>query len=95
MPFSTSSLLRAFCLSATLASPLAAIAAPKTAAANAALVAAVQAVSPDPLGGRLGLAATSTRNSDTRSDRTVRAEQTAMIEADRKAYSAWKASRKS
>ncbi len=91
----TSPFFRSFVLSALLASPLTALAAPAPAPANTALVAALQAVSPDPLGGRLGLVAASARQLETRTERTSRAEQTAMIEADRKAYSAWKNTRKS
>ncbi len=82
-------------LGALLASPLTTLAAPKPAASNSALVAALQAVSPDPLGGRLGLVAASARLGEVRTERTSRAELTASNEADRKAYSAWKGTRKS
>ena len=84
-------------LAALLVSPLAALAAPKPAApaANAALVAALQAVSPDPLGGRLGLVAATARNLENRTPPAGRTEQTAMVEADRQAYAAWKNTRKS
>lgn len=95
MTFPNSPITRSVVLTVLLASPLTALASPKPAAPNAALVAALQAVSPDPLGGRLGLVAATARTPDNRPERGSRAEQTAMIEADRKAYSAWKNTRKS
>jgi hypothetical protein len=90
-------ILRLAPLAALLGSPFVALAAPKPAApaANAALVAALQAVSPDPLGGRLGLVAATARTLDNRTAPAMRSEQTAMIEADRQAYAAWKNTRKS
>ncbi len=92
-PFTSAT--RLFVLGALLAAPLSATAAPKPATANAALVAALPAVSPDPLGGRLGLVAASTRLGESRAGQSARSESTAMIQADLKAYSAWKNTRKS
>jgi hypothetical protein len=66
-------------------------AAPKTDARAAALVAALQAVSPDPLGGRLGLAASS-------AGLPALAKQNAKSQAaqlDQRAYATWKAATKS
>ncbi len=77
----------------------------KADARNAALVAALQAVSPDPLGGRLGLAATGTRSdvspatlsstaNATSANRGFTAQSSrAMI--DQRAYFIWKSSLKS
>ncbi len=65
-------------------------AAPKADARSAALVAALQAVSPDPLGGRLGLTVASARAAEQAQDnRTVLG-----TDADRRAYAAWKGSKK-
>jgi hypothetical protein len=78
-----------------------AVAAPKKADERAAaLVAALQAVSPDPLGGRLGLAATTARpagnvsSSAPTATRGLTAEN-ARAELDRRAYLVWKSSQKS
>lgn len=59
---------------------------------NAALVAALQAVSPDPLGGRLGLAATATQAA---SSGTTVSVQGRANKSDQVAYAQWKAERKS
>lgn len=78
-----------------------AMAAPKKADERAAaLVAALQAVSPDPLGGRLGLAATTARPTGNvsatagNSPRGLTAEN-ARAEQDRRAYASWKNAQKS
>jgi hypothetical protein len=63
-------------------------AAPKTDARAAALVAALQAVSPDPLGGRLGLAASS-------AGRPAMTKQNVKNQTDQLAYASWKAATKS
>lgn len=70
-------------------------AAPKADARATALVAALQAVSPDPLGGRLGLAATAVRpaaplKTSSNAQLTVQTS-----ESDRRAYLAWKNAQKS
>ncbi len=78
-----------------------AVAAPKKSDERAAaLVAALQAVSPDPLGGRLGLTATSARPAgsvstmDKNSPRGMTADN-ARAEQDRRAYISWKNDQKS
>ena len=66
-------------------------AAPKADARAAALIAALHAVSPDPLGGRLGLAASS-------AGLPAMAKQTTKSQAaqlDQRAYATWKAATKS
>jgi len=68
-------------------------ASPKADARAAALVAALQAVSPDPLGGRLGLAASAV-------GQPTLAKQngqnlTAQSDRDQRAYALWKSSTKS
>ncbi len=72
-------------------------AAPKTDARANALVAALQVVSPDPLGGRLGLAISSDRDAGVTP--TTASGSLAMksprAEADKRAYSIWKNSQKS
>ncbi len=71
-------------------------AAPKADARTAALVAALQAVSPDPLGGRLGLAASAagqpTLASQSDQNLTAQSERSRL---DQRAYAAWKSSTKS
>jgi hypothetical protein len=66
-------------------------AAPKADARAAELVAALQAVSPDPLGGRLGLAVTPSNAADKSAAKT----QTTQMTADQRAYASWKAATKS
>lgn len=68
----------------------------KDAAKTAALVAALQAVSPDPLGGRLGLAATSPRSETTVSSPATPANKgVTRFDLDQRAYVIWKSSQKS
>ena len=70
---------------------------------TAALVAALQAVSPDPLGGRLGLAATAARLTPAPASPTLPAataprtltEQATPLDRDQRAYLAWKSTQKS
>lgn len=67
---------------------------------NAALVAALQAVSPDPLCGRLGLAATAARPADTVAPTASTSPRRVTFlnsnaERDRRAYLIWKSSQKS
>lgn len=75
-----------------------ALAASKKADAGAgSLVSALQAVSPDPLGGRLGLAIAAARNTEpalapAAGNRTV---QTSGISSDLRAYLQWKKTQKS
>jgi hypothetical protein len=71
-------------------------AAPKADARAAALVAALQAVSPDPLGGRLGLAASATGQPTLakQSGQNLTA-QSARAQLDQRAYAIWKSSTKS
>ncbi len=71
-------------------------AAPKADARAAALVAALQAVSPDPLGGRLGLAASAAEQPTlaTHSGKNLTA-QSARAQLDQRAYAIWKNSTKS
>lgn len=67
-------------------------AAPKTDARAAALVAALQAVSPDPLGGRLGLVASAAGQATLgKQDAKNKVGQT----VDQRAYATWKAATKS
>jgi hypothetical protein len=87
-------LLSALCLVAASRPALAA--APK-AGANS-LVAALQAVSPDPLGGRLGLAAATARAAAlpaAMEARSVAAQSSSRAEHDRRAYLLWKSTQKS
>lgn len=64
-------------------------AAPKADVRSTALVAALQAVSPDPLGGNLGLTvANALANERAPSNSAAIAKST--IDTDRQAYSAWK-----
>ena len=72
-------------------------ASPKTDARATALVAALQAVSPDPLGGRLGLAA-APEQAAMPTSRTVTssvAKGDARTDGDHRAYLAWKSAQKS
>ena len=69
---------------------------------TAALVAALQAVSPDPLGGRLGLAASGARPnpapataSPTAAASGGRTAEAAPFDRDHRAYVLWKSARKS
>lgn len=69
---------------------------------TAALVAALQAVSPDPLGGRLGLAASAARPNTTPATAAQTAAagrgltaQAAPLDRDHRAYVIWKSSQKS
>ncbi len=67
-------------------------------ARSAALVAALQAVSPDPLGGRLGLAASGARTEAAPSANTAKRDLTAQSSRaiyDQRAYLIWKSSQKS
>jgi hypothetical protein len=69
----------------------------KAEARNADLVAALQAVSPDPLGGRLGLAAVTAQASTlpaAKGDRNV-VSQTRIGSSDQRAYALWKGGNKS
>jgi len=72
-------------------------AAPKADVRTAALVAALQAVSPDPLGGRLGLEASaiSAPALPKSSDRRDYVAQSSTAESDRQSYLIWKNSQKS
>ena len=64
-------------------------AAPKAEARSAAIVAALQAVSPDALGGQLGLTVATVRANERAPSRRAAAIQTAN-DTDRRAYAAWK-----
>ncbi|MSU49161.1 MAG: hypothetical protein EXS37_08780 [Opitutus sp.] len=88
MKRSTALLVTALSLSGFIQPAFAA--APTTPARTAALVAAVEAVSPDPLGGRLGLAIASARTA-TQSP----AAKNALTAQVSDAYAAWKNARKS
>ncbi len=66
-------------------------AAPKADARATALVAALQAVSPDPLGGRLGLAV----SPSTATEKPATKAQVTQMTADQRAYASWKAATKS
>lgn len=73
------------------------LAAPKkTDERNSALVAALQAVSPDPLGGRLGLSATAALTPNTSTGATVGKRENPMrlpnAAYDQRAYVIWKSS---
>ena len=71
-------------------------AAPKTDARANALVAALQAVSPDPLGGRLGLAASAEHTTSVSSAPAGQvAVKSSRDEADHRAYLVWKSAQKS
>ncbi len=72
-------------------------AAPKADVRAASLVAALQAVSPDPLGGRLGLevSAASARPLPKASDARNYAVQSSRAEDDQRTYLLWKNSQKS
>ena len=68
------------------------------AAKTAALVAALQSVSPDPLGGRLGLAATAARSESapaTASTANPSDKGVTRFDLDQRAYVIWKSSQKS
>lgn len=90
-----------FALVGLLGASHSAVAAPKKADERAAaLVAALQAVSPDPLGGRLGLAVTTARPADTVSAANPTSTRgltvdNARAELDRRAYLSWKNGQKS
>lgn len=66
-------------------------AAPKAEARSAAVVAALQVVSPDSLGGQFGLAVATVRANERAPSRRAAAIQTAN-DTDRRAYAAWKKS---
>ncbi len=70
-------------------------AAPKTDARAAALVAALQAVSPDPLGGRLGLAASLAGQPAPVKQTAKAASQSTSAQLDLRAYASWKVATKS
>lgn len=86
------SLLFAFAGLLAASQPLLA-AASKADARAAALVAALQAVSPDPLGGRLGLAA-SVADQPAATRQTAK-NPTAQATNDQRAYASWKVAKKS
>jgi hypothetical protein len=79
------------------ASQSALAAAPKADARATALVAALQAVSPDPLGGRLGLAAVAEQPAVATKRTTARsvAANNSGTDRDQRAYLAWKSAQKS
>jgi hypothetical protein len=84
-------------LSLVTASP-SLLAAPKTTDTRVGvLVAALQAVSPDPLGGRLGLdvAAARTSGPEMSSPSSNRTVQNSGVTADQRAYQLWKKTQKS
>ena len=86
------SLLSALCL---IAASRPALAATNKAEAHAAgLVAALQAVSPDPLGGRLGLAVATVQAAPLTPAKATR-EVAVQSELDRRAYLLWKSAQKS
>jgi len=94
----TRSVLALAAIMGLLAASQSALAAtPKIDARAQALVAALQAVSPDPLGGRLGLAvaAANVPAIAKDSDRYQVATQTTRAEYERRAYIIWKSSQKS
>lgn len=66
-------------------------AAPKSDARSAALVAALTAVSPDALGGNIGLTVATTLANDRTPSNRAAAVRTS-IDTDRQAYAAWKKS---
>jgi hypothetical protein len=81
-----------FALVGLLAASQSLLAAPSKADARAAaFVATLQAVSPDPLGGRLGLAASVTGQPTL----TKGSTQKLTAQSDERAYALWKGSRKS
>lgn len=86
-----------FILLFALAAQPAASAAPskKTDPRLSTLVSALQTVSPDPLGGRLGLEITATRVIKSELATGGRATQTAAIGAELRAYQTWKNAQKS
>ena len=87
-----------FALLGFLAASQSALAASKKAdERTSALVAALHAVSPDPLGGRLGLAASAARaeTAAVSSTRNVLTAQSARAIYDERAYVIWKSSQKS
>jgi hypothetical protein len=89
------SLLFAFAGLLAASQPLLA-AAPKADARAAALVAALQAVSPDPLGGRLGLAASAAGQPTlAKQNGQNLTAQSARAQLDQRAYATWKSSTKS
>lgn len=67
----------------------------KADARAAALVSALQAVSPDPLGGRLGLSAAAGVEVITQSSPSRVTAQTSNAQLDQRAYNAWKRTQKS
>ena len=69
-------------------------AAPKGDVRSAAIAAALTAVSPDPLGGQLGLVVASARANERAPGNRISSLQTAS-DTERRAYAAWKASKKS
>lgn len=84
-------------LSLIAASQNALAASKKTDAGAGSLVSALQAVSPDPLGGRLGLAVATARNTEPTLNATVsnRTVQTSGVNSDLRAYLLWKKTQKS
>ena len=93
LPF-RSTLLTAVCLLAASQPLLAAT--KKADARNAELVTALQAVSPDPLGGRLGLAAATAQAASLPSTKGADvAVQERAGKSDQLAYAQWKGTRKS
>jgi hypothetical protein len=95
-PSRPSLLLIAFAGLLAASQPLLA-AAPKADARASALVAALQAVSPDPLGGRLGLAASAVRSATPANSLTGShlVSQALRVDSDHRAYLAWKSAQKS
>ena len=67
----------------------------KADARAAALVSALQAVSPDPLGGRLGLSVATGEQVITKSSGSHVTAQTSNAQLDQRAYDAWKRTQKS
>lgn len=89
--------LPVFALGLLAASQSLLAAAPKADARAAALVAALQAVSPDPLGGRLGheVATTRTPPLPVATNDSRYAAQSPRAEYDQRSYLVWKSSQKS
>ena len=77
--------------------PASVLAAKKPDTRTAALVAALHAVSPDPLGGRLGYDVTAARTPvlTTDTERSAVTAQASRDEVDRQAYVVWKRTQKS
>jgi hypothetical protein len=91
-------ILSLFATLSLLAASPSLVAAPKTTDTRVgALVAALQAVSPDPLGGRLGLdvAAARTPGPEMSSPNSNRTVQNSGVTADQRAYQIWKKTQKS